>query len=109
MYKKVKRDQVPKRERKSESLFEVTPDWKRMKSDIDRGIPKGESVYFQFLAADWKRIGLSGKPMAGRNVASGCYAIQRFIKQYLQTVKKKYTVRVQSSDGSDLVIVDGPE
>ena len=109
MYKKVKREALPKRERKSESLFEVTPEWKRMKADIEAGLKKDESCYLQFGPEDWQRVGLSGKAMEGRKVASGCYAIQRFIKQFLKASNRKYSVRVLHSEGFDFVIVDGPK
>jgi len=109
MYKKVKSHLVPKRERKSESLFEITPDWKRMRADIDNGLEPGESCYLQFSLDDWERVGLSGKAMEGRRVASGCYAVQRFIKKYLKATGRKYTVGVRNNDGFDLVVVDGPK
>lgn len=109
MLKRVKTHEIPKRERKSESLFEGTPEWKQMKEAIDGGIEKGESCYIELPPKFWERVGLSGQPLAGRQVASGCYAVQRFMKKYLQTANREYTVRVQHSEGLDLVIVDGPK
>jgi hypothetical protein len=109
MYKKVKRNQVPIRERKSESRFESAPEWKALKADLDRGLKKDESCILQFAPADWERLGLSGAAPEGRNVASGTKAVRRFIQKYLDEKGLQYTVRGIHRDGFDYIIVDGPE
>lgn len=108
MYKKVKRHQVPTRERKSESRFESAPEWKSMKADIDKGLKKDESCYLQFAPEDWERLGLSGVAPEGRNTATGAKSVRRFIQKYLKDNNLKYTVRAVHSNGFDYVIVDGP-
>lgn len=108
MYKKVKRYQVPTRERKSESRFESAPEWKSMKADIDKGLKKDESCYLQFTTADWERLGLSGAAPEGRNTATGAKSVRRFIQKYLEEKGLDYTVRAVHKGEYDYVIVDGP-
>jgi hypothetical protein len=107
MYKKVKRDEVPKRERKSESRFASTPEWRSMRADIDKGLKKDESCFLQLAPADWERMGLSGDAPEGRNTATGTKAVRRMIQQYLESKGLRYSVRAVHSNGFDYVIVDG--
>ena len=109
MYKKVKRNQVPTRERKQESKFESAPEWRSMRADLDRGLKPDESCYLQFAPEDWKRIGLSGEALEGRNVSAGTVSVRRFIQKYLAEKGLKYRVRAVHSGGFDFVIVDGPK
>ena len=107
-YKKVKRSQVPVRERRSESAFASTPEWASMKADIDRGLRADESCFLQLSQKDWKRMGLSAEAAEGRKTAVGTKAVRRFIQKYLDANKLDYTVRAVHNQGYDYVIVDGP-
>ncbi len=109
MLRRMKTSEIPKRARKSESLFEVTPEWRQLRDAIDAGIKKGESLWLELPPKFFERAGLSGQPMAGRQVASGCYAVQRFLKKYLRAAGLNYTVRVQHSGHFDIIRVDGPK
>ena len=109
MYKKIKKHEVPTRDRKSESRFESAPEWKRMKADIDRGLKPDESCYLQFAPEDWDRLGLSGVAPEGRNTATGSKSVRRFIQKYLSEKGLRYTVRAVHSGEFDYVIVDSPE
>lgn len=109
MYRKVKRSDVPKRERKSESRFEGTTEWRRMKADIDRGLRRGESCYAELSPADWERMGLSAEAQEGRNTATGARSVCRFIQRYLDAHNVPYTVRTIHKTGMDYIIVDGPD
>lgn len=102
-------DDVPKRERNSESLFEPTPQWKGLKPRIDSGIQPGKSLLLQFNLDDWERIGLSAIPQAGRNTSTGCKAVTRFIQSYLKRSGLTYKVRSRHVGAWDYVIVDGPK
>lgn len=104
MYRKVKIDQLPKRERESKSSFEATPDWKRMKRDIDKGLTD-DACLLQYAPKDWARIGLSAEPMAGRMVATGAKSIVRFIKKYLAAQGLDYRVGMGHKDGFDNIFV----
>lgn len=109
MYKKVKRDEVPKRERKSESRFEFTPEWRRLKADMDQGLGEDDSLMLQFSDKDWERLGLSNERQEGRNTATGAKAVQRFILKYVTANALPYKVRAFHSGSYDYVTVEGPD
>lgn len=108
MYKKVKRDEVPKRERKSESVFASTPDWKRMKADMDGGLKDDESCELRLTPEDLERIGLSSTSQSGRNTATGTKAVRTFVRKYIVDSGLKYTVHSRRSRGADYIIVERP-
>jgi len=94
MYKKVKESQVPKRERKSESRFAQTEEWKHLKADIDRGLKPNEACEVILTADDKKKYKIKNR----RTVA-------RFVKKYLDENGLKYGVKSFNRDGMDFIIV----
>ena len=93
-YAKVSMAAVPKRERKSESLFEGTAEWKKLRADIDRGIKDREALQITLAEADYARIGIQSR----RTVA-------RFIQKYLEKEGHEYKVKSFQSNGLDFIVV----
>lgn len=93
-YKKTKVNQVPKRERKSEYLFEGTEEWKMMKRDIDKGLKPNEALQVQLTAEDKEKYGIKSR----RTIA-------RFVKRYLDENELPYTVKAFNRDAMDYIVV----
>lgn len=94
MYKKIKESQVPKRERKSESRFERTDEWRHMKADIDKGLKPLEALQCALSPEDKKRYKISNR----RTIA-------RFVKRYLESKGLKYGVKSFNREGLDFIVV----
>jgi hypothetical protein len=94
MYKKIKEAEIPKRERKSESRFEKTPEWLAMKADIDRGLKAKEALQVALTDADKLKYRISNR----RTVA-------RFVKKYLDEKDLRYSVKSFRSDDMDFIVV----
>lgn len=94
MYGKVKAADVPTRERKSESRFERTPEWKAMKADIDRGIKPNEALQITLTEEEKKRLGISNR----RTIA-------RFVQRYLAAKELPYIVKSFHREKQDFVLV----
>jgi hypothetical protein len=98
MYEKVKRDELPKRERKSEYRFESTPAWEAMKVDIDNGLAPDEALKYTLTDEDKKKYRILNRR-----------TVQRFIQEYLESKGKryaKYQVLCRRIGGVDLIIVE---
>lgn len=108
MFKLVDSEVLKRKPEGRKSRFEGTPEWTKTKAVIDAGIPEGKSGYFSVSPQRLEQIGYSSEPGGGRQVASGCYAIKRFIQRYLRTTRKKYIVTVQHKGQSDIVVVTNP-
>lgn len=80
-YKKIKIADAPKRPRKGVSRFESTPEWRRMKADIDQGLKPSEALQVIFTNDDQDKYDIKSR----RTIA-------RFIKKYLVARDLPYTV-----------------
>lgn len=94
MYAKIKADDVPTRERKSESRFERTPEWKAMKADIDRGLKAQEALQVTLTEDDKKRLRISNRR-----------TIVRFVQRYLTDKELPYIVKSFHREKQDFVLV----
>jgi hypothetical protein len=94
MYKRVKESQVPKRERKSESRFEKTSEWRLLKADLEKGLKPQEALQVILTDADKEKYGISNR----RTIA-------RFVVKYLQANKLKYGVKSFRREDKDFIIV----
>jgi hypothetical protein len=94
MYKKIKESDIPKRERKSESRFEKTPEWLAMKADIDRGLKSKEALQVALTDADKEKYRITNR----RTVA-------RFVKKYLDEQGHEYTVKSFRREDMDFIVV----
>jgi len=94
MYKKVKATDIPKRERKSESRFESTREWRAMKADIDRGLKPQEALQAVLTPQDKEKYGIKNR----RTIA-------RFVKKYLAARGLDYGVKSFQREGQDWIIV----
>jgi hypothetical protein len=81
-YKKINVAKAPKRTRKSVYRFELTPDWKMMKADLDRGLKPGEACQVFFTEADKVKYNIHNR----RSIA-------RFIQKYIRERELPYTVK----------------
>ena len=97
MYKKVKENQVPKRERKSESRFEKTHEWSMMQADIDRGLKPMEALQVTLTDADKEKYRITNR----RTIA-------RFVQKYIAEKGLKYTVKSFRRDDMDFIVVQRP-
>jgi hypothetical protein len=100
-YKKIKASEAPKRTttRKGTYRFEVTPEWRRMKADLDEGLKPEEALQILFSEQDQKKYSIRNR----RTIA-------RFIQQYLRTQKLPYAVRSfeYRDTGTFIVLVKNP-
>jgi hypothetical protein len=94
MYKKIKANEIPKRERKSESRFEKTPEWLAMKADIDRGLKPKEALQVSLTDADKLKYRISNR----RTIA-------RFVKKYLVDNDLSHAVKSFRRDDMDIIVV----
>lgn len=94
MYKKIKRDDVPKRGRKSGSRFENTPEWRAMRADIERGLKPQDALQVILTPDDKKRYKIKNR----RTIA-------RFVKSYLEKHGHKYSVKSFNRDANDFIVV----
>jgi hypothetical protein len=94
MYKKIKEADIPKRERKSESRFEKTPEWLAMKADIDRGLKPKDALRVTLTDADKLKYRITNR----RTVA-------RFVKKYITEQGLPYDVKSFRRDDMDFVVV----
>ena len=98
MFKKIRSGDAPKRERKSESKFEKTPDWLAMRREIDRGLRPGHDLQVQLSEKELAEYGITNH----RTVA-------RFIKKYLADKGLTYKVDSLQRGGYHFTIVRGPK
>ena len=96
MYKKIDTSQVPKRERKSESLFEKTREWSKMKSDMDKGLKPKEALRVTLSEEEKVEYGITNR----RTIA-------RFLQKYIAEKGFDYTVKSFQRDGLDFIVVTG--
>ena len=97
MYRKVSEDEVPRRSRPTQSAFETTREWARMKTDLEKGLNRGEALEIVLTPDDMKRIGLMRRSIA------------MFIIKYLErNGLEKYKVRNFLSDGLVYFVVKYP-
>lgn len=94
MYKKVKAEDLPKRDRRGESRFERTPEWANLKADIDKGLKPKDALVVGLTDADKERYGIQNR----RTIA-------RFVQKYLAENDIPYRVKSQRKDEMDLIIV----
>lgn len=95
MYSKIKRSQLPKRTRKSESRFEKTADWRKMKADIDAGLKPQEALQVVLTDEDKRKFGITNR----RTIA-------RFVKKYIKDKGLRYSVKSFHREGvGDFIIV----
>lgn len=94
MYKKIKANQVPKRERKSESRFGKAEEWIAMRRDIDKGLKPQEALQVILTPEDKKKYKIKNR----RTVA-------RFVKKYLEENNLPYIVKSFNRDGGDFIVV----
>lgn len=97
MFSIVKENEVPKRERKTESKFERTEEWKRMKTCLDKGWKAKQSLQLTMTPEDMERFGLINRR-----------SIVRFIQKYLEANGLEYTVKSFHRDDLDFVVVTRP-
>lgn len=98
MYEKVKRNELPSRERKSEYRFESTPAWEAMKADIDSGLSPDDALKYTLTDEDKKKYRIQNRR-----------TVQRFIQEYLESRGKKYAkyqVLCRRVGGVDIIIVE---
>lgn len=98
MYTKTSLSKVPKRERKSESRFERTPEWQLMKVDIDKGLKPQTALQVQLTDADKLKYKIQNR----RTIA-------RFVKKYLDKAGLKYVVKSFRRDDQDFIVVENQE
>lgn len=111
MFKKLTENQVPKRERKTESHFEKTEEWRMMKKAIDTGLapesaPNAKDAggaMVQLTEEDKASMGI----VAGLN---GRITVTRTITRYLKSKGLHgYRVTGFQKDGLDHILVLGPK
>lgn len=96
MYRKLKRNEVPKRTRISIPKLSRTKEWKAMKADIDAGLKPNEALQIVLNDEDKAKYGIKSRR-----------ACSRFIKAYLAEKKLPYTVKSFSRNGEgDFFIVE---
>ena len=93
-YAKVKATTLPKRERKSESKFEGTAEWRRLRAGIEAGFDPKEALQVTLTEADYERMGIQNR----RTVA-------RFVQKYLEKQGHDYRVKSFSADSLDYIVV----
>jgi hypothetical protein len=98
MYKKTNKGDLPKRTRKSESLFEKTPEWRLMRADLDKGFKNSQAPTVELTEAQLEKYGISNP----RTVA-------RFIRRYIEQNSLGYEVQRTHRDGKEIVWVVQPE
>lgn len=81
-YKKINVAKAPKRKRKAVFRFELTPDWRQMQMDIDKGLKPEEALQVIFTEADKEQYNIHNR----RSIA-------RFIQKYLAAKELPYTVK----------------
>lgn len=91
MLKILSEDELPRRNRKSESRFEKTPDWVSLKKILDNdGIKPGAGVQLSLTKADMDKAGIN-EPRT----------IFRFIKGYIQSENLDFVINtVNREDGT---------
>lgn len=85
---------LPKRTRKQESRFAVTPLWTRMQKDIDTGLKPNEFLQLVLTPEEKEAIGIKNR----RTIA-------RFVKSYIKSKHLRYLVSSFNRDGSDYIVV----
>ena len=108
MFKKLSESDIPKRERKSESRFEQTEEWRQMKKAIDGGLEPESApgakdagaVVVQLSDDDLSRIGL----VTGIN---GRKTVDKTVKRYLRAHGLKYRVKALQREGLHHIYVLG--
>lgn len=103
MYQKITEDQVPKRGRKSEYLFESTPEWVKAKADIDKGLKPATAT----RKAEVLHIGLTDADKLEYRITSR-RTVARFVKMYIDENELPYIVKSYRRDGVDYVDVRHP-
>ncbi len=73
MYKTIEASQVPKRRRLVASRFEGTPEWKAMKTDLDKGLKPKEALVVTLTDDEMCNYGILNR----RTVASILAEISR--------------------------------
>lgn len=95
MYKKIKRDEMPHKKRRSVSRLELTKEWQLMKADIDKGIKPNEALQICLSDDDKEKYRIKDRRAAAR-----------YIKKYLSAHKLPYAVKSMSRPGEgDFFIV----
>ena len=94
MYKKTKESQIPKRERKTLSRFEVTPEWRMMKSDIDKGLKPQEALQVVLTESEMAKYRITNR----RTIA-------RFVQNYLTERGLKYGVKSFQREVNEYIVV----
>lgn len=94
-YKKINVAKAPKRKRKAVFRFELTPDWKMMKADIDKGLKPEEALQVIFTEADKEKYNIRNR----RSIA-------RFIQKYIRAQELPYTVKsFERRETGDFIIL----
>ena len=94
MYRKIKANQIPKGERKTESRFEKTAEWKMMKADIDHGLKVNEALQVVLTPEDKKRYKIKNTRI-----------VDRFLKSYLKEKGLPYTAKRFRRDEGEYIVV----
>jgi hypothetical protein len=97
MYKKIEASEVPKRRRLATSRFELSPEWKLMKADFDKGLKPGSVMMVTLNEDDKAKLGIRNR----RTIA-------RFVQKYLAAHKLPYRVKSYRSDAGDVIVVERP-
>ena len=110
MFTKLTENEVPKRDRMSESLFEKTAEWRKLKKAIDGGL-EPESVP-NAKDAGGAMVQLTEEAKASMGIVAGTNGrrtISRTVTRYLTSKGLNYRVKSFQRDGLDHIVVLGPK
>lgn len=93
-YAKVNEAALPKRGRKSESKFEATPEWRRMRADLEKGLRKSEALQITLTDEDYARVGIQNRR-----------TVTRFVQKYLDKAGLDYRVKSFHAHDLDFIVV----
>lgn len=94
MYRKIKTEKTPRRQRRSVAKFETTEEWALMKADLEKGIGRNEALQVLLTDNDKKKYGIRTR-----------LSVARFIKKQLAAKRLPYIVRSFRRDEGDYIIV----
>lgn len=93
-YSRVPIKDTAKRKRLSSARFELTEEWRLMRTDIDKGLKPNEALQVSLTEEDKNKYKIKNR----RTVA-------RFVKKYLASRKLPYAVKSFHRDDQDFIIV----
>jgi hypothetical protein len=92
-YKRLKPPDVPIGKRVKPSRFEKTPEWERLKADLDKGF-HGGAIQITLTQDEKRKYGIKARR-----------TVNRVIQKYLTTHKLPYSLKSFSSGESDCFLI----